>query len=220
MTVVTGSFKKEGVKTVKKGLHISFTGIDGSGKTTQARRLVSELRNKDMNAIFYEEKRNFVQEAADIIARKEGKEYGRKCFDEGYYLFAMSFELLRRKLEKISPYLDSGVTIVTSRCIFDWIAGSIARNCSRKDIKRAEKIMTIKKAPDLTLWLDINPLTAKQRIDLRGYDKMNLNYLKKYRAGFEEISQRYEIEKIDAEPILEKVQKIVEERVNSFLKKG
>ncbi len=80
----------------KKRINISFTGIDGSGKTTQANFLVSWLRDKGLNVIQIESPRNLVSEISYAVAKNNGYKSISEFLGEDNYMIAMSFELIRQ----------------------------------------------------------------------------------------------------------------------------
>jgi thymidylate kinase len=200
----------------KRGMHIGFAGIDGAGKSTQASLLCKWLKDKKINAIWYEEKRNFVSEITDTIARKHGIDSGRKYLGEGLYLVSISFEVLRQNLLNIHPYLDLGITIVTSRTIFDWIAGGMARDCPEEEFKLAREIFFLGGIPDLTIWLDTSPEVAYGRVIHRKFDRVSLNYLRRYQMAFKKLFENYPCVRINGDEKIEvissTIQQIVEKK--------
>lgn len=203
----------------RRGLHIGFTGIDGAGKSTQAALLCRWFKENGTNAIVYEEKRNFVSEITDSIARTHGIDSGRRYLGEDLYLVGISFEVLRQNLLNIRPYIAIGITIISPRTVFDWLAGGIARGCSSREFKLAKEIVLFGGTPDLTIWLDVSPEIAAERILRRGFDKANLEYLHAYKEAFATLLRGYPHARIEGEEKIEIVQLKVQRVVTQFLKK-
>lgn len=204
----------------KIGFHIGFCGVDGSGKSTQAVLLCRWLKDQGLNAIVYEERRNFVSEITDTIARGKGFVSGRAYLGKQLYMVCISFEVLRQNMLNIRPYTTMGIHIVSSRTVFDWLAGGLARECHPPEFNFAKEIILFRGIPDLTLWLDTSPDIAQERILKRKFDTADLNYLKKYRLSLESILDDYPHERIEGDDDIGIVQVRVKEIVEIFLKQS
>lgn len=203
----------------RKGLHIGFTGIDGAGKSTQASLLCRWFKENGMNVIFYEERRNFISEITDSMALEYKVSSGRKYLGENLYMVSISFEVLRQNLLNIRPYVNVGINIISSRTIFDWLAGGIARQCDLKHFEIAKEIILFGGIPDLTVWLDTLPEIAHERVIRRGFDKANLNYLQQYKEAFVDLFQKYPHVRVDGNLEIESIQQEIQHVVKDFLKK-
>jgi len=204
----------------RKGFYIGFTGIDGAGKSTQAALLNKWLKTRGLHTLIYEERRNFVAEIADLIAKRHGIDFGRKYFGEGLYLISISFEVLRQHLLNIQPYQAMGVTIVTPRTAFDWLAGGMARGCNPRELEIAKEIALFRGGPDLLIWLDTSPRTAYERILKRGFDKADLDYLRRYQEAFTNLLYRYPHIRIEGDNEIEVIQTKVQYVVGKFLEEN
>ncbi|MBU3954944.1 thymidylate kinase [bacterium] len=202
----------------KTGIHIGFSGIDGSGKSTQAMLLCKWLKDLGVNAIFYEEKRNFVSEISDTIARKNGFPSGRTYLGEPLYMMCISFEVLKQNMLNIRPYTQTGQTIVSSRTIFDWIAGAMTRKCRQPEFNHAKEIIMSCGIPDITIWLDTSPPIAHQRVENRRFDKAKLNYLIKCRQVFKMLFKEYPHHRICGDKDINSVHKTIIKIIEKYLK--
>lgn len=201
---------------IGQGMHIGFTGIDGTGKSTQAALLCGWLTQKGIPNILRERKRGFVSEMASAIARTHGIEDGRKYLGEDYYMVALSFDLLREVVLDIHPFTGTGTIVVSTRTAFCRLAGGIARRY--RSIELATEIALFGGIPDLTIWLDVSPEIAYQRITQRGFDSADLEHLERYRKALKELLQNYPHTIIDGEKSIEIVQAEVRKVVESALK--
>lgn len=170
-----------------RGIHVAFSGIDGAGKTTQARRLASVLAGSGTHAIFYEERPDTVPEVARAIARRHSLGHGRAYFGEEAYLLCVSFDILRQRLQHVVPFLGCGITLVTARSAHDWIAGAIVRGCDPATLEKAMEILLFGGRPDIKIWLDTSPEVALRRVMDRGIDTAHLETLLSWRTAFEKL---------------------------------
>ncbi|MBF9044381.1 dTMP kinase [Rhodobacterales bacterium HKCCE4037] len=169
-----------------KGLFISLEGIDGSGKSTQARRLADWLRARGRDAVLTREP-----------GGAPGAEEIRRLLVEGDPdRWSPETEILlftaarRDHLERtIRPALEAGRDVVTDR-----FADStrVYQGATRGDLRslvdriHAEAIGV---EPDLTLVLDMDPEVALQRGLARQsgedrFEEFGLPFQQKLRAGF------------------------------------
>lgn len=171
---------------------ISFEGIDGSGKSTQARRLAQALR---------------AQGHAVTLTREPGgspgaEEIRRLVLEGDPDRWSPETEILlftaarRDHLERtIRPALDRGEIVITDR-----FADStrIYQGMTRKDlaqtVDRLHALM-IGVEPDLTLLIDIDPLQGLSRAIGRAggemrFEDMGLAMQERMRAAFLDLAAR------------------------------
>lgn len=182
----------------EKGVHIGFCGIDGSGKSSQIRLLHRWMKDNNFDVILYEDTRNFVSEVSTSIAMQHDKKlWGFEYLGIENYTIAMSFEMLRQNMMNILPYTRAGVSVISPRTVFDHLARTKVRGCSEEVYKIAEEVVLFQGCPDMTIWIDVAPMTAYQRIQKRGYDFSGLEFLEKFRSAFLEISSKSNLVIID-----------------------
>jgi dTMP kinase len=167
---------------------ITFEGIDGSGKSTQARRLADALPNA-------------------ILTREPGGSTGaeeiRRLLVEGEPdRWSAETELLlftaarRDHLEKtIRPALDRGTTVISDR-----FADStrVYQGATRGDLRSkvdALHSLMIEREPDLTILIDMDPKTALQRGLARSsgedrFEDMGLEFQQALRTGFLDLAKQ------------------------------
>ena len=141
----------------KKGIFICIEGLDGSGKTTHAHRLVRNLQKKGFDAVYTTEPSRgeigkFIRES--VLQRK--KRVPR-------VVEALLFAVDRvDHLEKdVKPALDEGKIVVSDRCIYSSLA---YQGAAGLDLKWIEEINRMALPPDLAIYIDVPPEVVVKRI--------------------------------------------------------
>jgi len=174
------------------GRFISFEGVDGSGKSTQARRLAATLGGRGLPVRLTREPGGSPG-AEEIRALVLTGETGRWSPETECLLFTAA---RRDHLERlILPALAAGETVICDR-----FADStrVYQGSSRGDLRamvdRLHALM-IGREPDLTLIIDMEPEAALARTmtpDRAGsearFEAFGLNFQHRIRRGFLEIA--------------------------------
>ena len=187
------------------GLFISLEGIDGSGKSTQGRRLVEMLRSQGRSVTLTREP-----------GGSPGAEEIRRLVLEGATdRWSAETEILlftaarRDHLEKtIRPALARGEIVITDRFADSTrIFQGITRGDLSDTVDRLHTLM-IGVEPDLTLLFDLDPALGLSRANARAgtelrFEDMGLAFQQKARAGFLALAAthpRFRIIDADGEP--------------------
>ena len=167
-------------------MFISFEGIDGSGKSTQARRLAGALAERGTET---------------VLTREPGgspgaEEIRRLLVEGGSERWSPETELLlftaarRDHLERlIRPALARGVWVVTDRFADSTrVYQGAARAEQRALVDDLHRLM-IGLEPDLTFVIDIDPEISLRRGQARGgnedrFEGMGLDFQRRLRDGF------------------------------------
>lgn len=149
----------------KRGLFITFEGMDGSGKTTQMRLLAARLR----------ERGHAVLETAEPGGTRIGTQIRRILLDSAHQELCPAAELLlyfasraQNVEERIAPALAEGTIVLSDRFTDSTL---VYQGCGRG--LGAETVMTLDRIacrglkPDLTLLLDIDAETSLSRAHAR-----------------------------------------------------
>ena len=187
------------------GLFLSFEGIDGSGKSTQARRLAEGLRARGLVVTLTREP-----------GGSPGAEEIRRLVLEGHTdRWSAETEILlftaarRDHLEKtIRPALARGEVVITDRFADSTrIFQGITRGDLADTVNRLHDLM-IGVEPDLTLLFDLDPAkglaraTARAGVELR-FEDMGLGFQTRAREGFLALAARHDRFRVidaDADP--------------------
>ena len=202
------------------GRFISFEGIDGSGKSTQARMLADGLRAMGHDVVLTREPGGSL--GAEEIRRLvlEG-DTDRWSAETEILLFTAA---RRDHLEKtIRPALAAGAVVITDR-----FADStrVYQGISRGDLRAAVDALhdlMIGVDPDLTLVIDLDPGTGLSRAVARAgtelrFEDMGVDVQRQMRAGFLELAARTaRIQVIDGAGSAQGVAALVMARVEAHL---
>ena len=141
----------------RRGLLIVLEGIDGSGKTTQARALLRRLRRRGRQAVFFREptrgrwgreiKRLAVR--ADSLTPEEQLDLFVKDRRENVAL-------------NLKPALAAGKVVVLDRYYFSTIAYQGAKGLDPGRIRRLNEAFAVR--PDLVVILDVDAAAGLGRI--------------------------------------------------------
>ncbi|WP_372834997.1 dTMP kinase [Puniceibacterium confluentis] len=182
-----------------KGLFVSFEGIDGSGKSTQARRLADALRARGRDVVLTREPGGSPG-AEEIRALVLQGDPDRWSAETELLLFTAA---RRDHLERtIRPALAAGKIVICDR-----FADStrMYQGLSRGDLRAAVDILhdlMIGQEPDLTLLVDMDPIAALRRAKARAtaeerFEDFGQALQDRMRAGFlalaDEFAHRFRV---------------------------
>ncbi|MDR1884846.1 MAG: dTMP kinase [Synergistaceae bacterium] len=208
-------------------MFIVLEGIDGSGKTTQARNLADFLEGKfgpsSVTCTFepggWDGGRAFrdLATAGDMVSR-----WGR--------IFVFMADRCEHVARVVRPALDEGRIVVCDRYAASTIAYQVFGDPSAPE-GMAECVSRISSCidmpePDLVLLLDVNVETAERRMMLRGgmdaYDSKGRDFLEGVRSGYLkqfQSARRGRWELIDASGTPEEVFGIIAAKVCELLER-
>jgi dTMP kinase len=142
---------------VKKGTFICIEGLDGSGKTTHAHRLVRNLQKKGVNAVYTTEPSR--GELGKFIRGTilEGKKRVPRVVE------ALLFAVDRvEHLEKdVKPALTEGKVVISDRCVYSSLA---YQGAAGLDLEWIEEVNRFALPPDLAIYIDVPPEVVVKRI--------------------------------------------------------
>lgn len=203
-----------------RGLFVSFEGIEGSGKTTQARLLYDYLKRKGLDPLLTEE-----PGGTDI-----GREIREILLSPKHYIMHPITELLlynasRCQLinETITPAIQSGRIVITDRFSDSTYAyQGWGRGIEINTIDQIDRISTKGIRPDITFLIDIDVETGLSRNrKAKKADRIELEEIefhKKVRKGYLEIAyiQPERIKIIDGSMSIEDIHQQVIAKMESI----
>jgi dTMP kinase len=146
---------------MKKGLFITFEGLEGCGKTTQAKMLFDFLIEKRIPSIYTKEPGG--TKIGDKIRKilLDQKNDGMDYKTEMLLFLASRAENVRLT---ILPALEEGKVVISDRFYDSTTAyQGYGRSIDLKIIKNLNNLVVGKAIPDLTLILDIDPYEGLRR---------------------------------------------------------
>lgn len=175
------------------GRFISFEGIDGSGKSTQARRLAAHLTGQGRDVVLTREPGGSPG-AEDIRALVLEGEPDRWSPETELLLFTAA---RRDHLERtILPALEAGQIVICDRFADSTrMYQGLRREGLRTLVDRLHDLM-IGREPDLTVLIDMDPDTGLQRALSRNggeerFESFGNDLQAKMRAGFLDLAQEF-----------------------------
>jgi len=144
----------------KRGIFICIEGIDASGKSTQARWLVKNLRRRGFDAIYTTEPSK--SEVGSFIRRCILQRKKRVPAVVEALLFAI--DRIDHVESKIEPALESGKIVVSDRYVYSSLA---YQGAAGLDVDWIQKINRMALPPDLAICIDVPPEVVVKRMRRR-----------------------------------------------------
>ena len=179
---------------IKKPFFICFEGVEGSGKSTQAKLLYKFIKkNITKNVILTREPGGtlFSEKIRNLILDKKTN---ISTLTEFFLLMAARNEHI---ISKINFYLKKNFIIICDRFFYSTLAYQhYLEDMDKKFIFNVQKKIYKKIHPDLTFLIDLNNKESKIRISNRSkktnrFDKLSSYHFNKIRNGFIKISKMY-----------------------------
>lgn len=207
-----------------QGIFITFEGIDGSGKDTQAKLLAKYFKNKGYSVIRTREPggTSIGEKIRKILLSPKISRVDQRA---EVLLFAASRAQIVSNI--IKPALEKGKIVISNRYVDSSYAyQGIARKMGLDWVIEINKWATQGLLPDITFFLDIPEELGLKRVDKSRNirDKIEKDgeiFQKKVREGYYKLAkvfpERYRI--IDANRNEDLIQKDIKKEVNKFIKK-
>ena len=186
---------------MKKNFFIAFEGIDGSGKSTQVKLLSEKLKKEGFNIYTTFEPTDSPIGSLIKNIFKHRIEADHKTI-AGLYV-ADRLDHLLNKTNGILKKMDEGYTVITDRYYFSSYAYQ-GTHMSLDWVIQANSLSAELLRPDLTVFIDIPPDVAMQRLSgdrnvIELYESLeNLNNVReKYFESFDKLKHEEKIFVID-----------------------
>lgn len=210
-----------------RGTFITFEGIDGSGKTTQLKRLAAYLRGRRLPVLVTREPGGTpVGERirAVLLSRRS---QGMDPRTEVLLMFAARAENVARV---IAPALAAGKVVLSDRFTDASFAyQGYGRRLPLAFIRSLERFACRGLKPDLTVVLDINPRTSVRRAlrrmrrarrDEARFERETLAFYRRVRRGYKVLvrAEPRRVHLLDGEDTVDKIHQNVVRIVQARLK--
>ena len=207
---------------IKKPFFICFEGVEGSGKSTQAKLLYKFIKkNITKNVILTREPGGtlFSEKIRNLMLDKKTN---ISPLTEFFLLMAARNEHI---ISKINFYLKKKFIIICDRFFYSTLAYQhYLEGMDRKFIFSIQKKIFNKVHPDITFLIDLNKNESKIRINKRAkktnkFDKLSSYHFNKIRNGFLKISKMYKnkIVLIKGNKSLNEIQNVINKKTLKIL---
>jgi dTMP kinase len=207
---------------IKRPFFICFEGVEGSGKSTQAKLLYKFIKkNITKNVILTREPGGtlFSEKIRNLMLDKKTN---ISPLTEFFLLMAARNEHI---ISKINFYLKKKFIIICDRFFYSTLAYQhYLEGMDRKFIFSIQKRIFNKIHPDITFLIDLNKKESKIRINKRSkktnkFDKLSSYHFNKIRNGFLKISKMYKnkIVLIKGNKSLNEIQKVINNKTLKIL---
>lgn len=172
-------------------MFLVFEGIDGSGKTTQARLLDEHLRKKSgLNTLLVREPGGTVlgEKVRELVLQSGPEEIGP---DTELFLFMASRAHLVRS--KIMPALEAGRVVISDRFLWSSVVyQGISTGLQPQEILRLGRLAAPGLTVSKTFLIDIEPEQALHRVkEPNRMEKRGIEYQRRVRDGFLSLAERF-----------------------------
>jgi len=194
-----------------KGVFICIEGLDGSGKSTQAKLLTKKLCKAGYKAVY----------TAEPSQGKIGKFIRKRLFEQERMpttvealLFAA--DRIEHVQNTVEPALREGKIVISDRYIFSSLAyqGSAGLN-----LDWIETINKNAQKPDLSIFIDVAPEVVLIRLKRKKSIMENLKTQRKVQEIYQKYIQKGELKRIDGAKGKKEVLDTLYYEVTCFLKK-
>ena len=179
-------------RRIKKGIFITFEGIEGCGKSTHSKLLYGYLKERGFDCVHTREPGGTKagERIRDVLLHSDGT----RISDLTEMLL---FEAARSQIveEIIHPALERKKIVICDRFSdatrsYQGYGGGVKLDI----IEAVNRIASRGTEPDLTILLDIDTATGLKRAKAKGIDRMeakNISYHEKVRSGYLKLAKKY-----------------------------
>jgi dTMP kinase len=179
----------KGEKMSKKGAFICIEGLDGCGKTTQAKLLAKKL-GKSRNALY----------TAEPSRGKIGTYirnrclYGEKRLSTVVEALLFAADRIEHLENEVLPALREGRLVISDRYVYSSLAYQGAAGLSLKWIKKVNKHAL---KPDLAVFIDVDPKTVMYRLKRKRSVMENMETQQRVRDVYLKFVAKGELVRLD-----------------------
>ena len=174
-----------------RGVLITFEGVEGSGKSTQAERLYRWLQGQGVASILSREPGGTAigEQVRDILLDPENR-----AMDGLTELFLYLASRNQHVREKVRPALDKGMVVVLDRYLDSSAAyQGFGRGLGERPVSRLNKLATAGLRPHLTVLVDVPVKVGQVRKESTLLDRLErerVEFHESVREGYLRIARR------------------------------
>jgi dTMP kinase len=194
----------------KRGAFIVIEGLDGSGKTTQARLLVQKLRNSHKAVYTTEPSRgkigSFIRECCL---------FEEKRLDSATEALLFAADRIEHIQNEVVPALNKGLLVISDRYLYSSLAYQGSTGLSLEWIEAINKHAL---KPDLAVFIDVAPETVMARLNRNKSVMETLETQRKVREVYLKFVANDSLIRIDGDKLVAELSEALYSRVLHFLK--
>lgn len=196
----------------KRGVFIIIEGLDGSGKTTHAHRLVRNLQEKGFDAVYTTEPSRGEFGTFIRTSVLQGKERVPSVVEA--FLFAV--DRIDHLEKEVEPALKEGKIVVSDRYVYSSLA---YQGAAGLDLRWIEEINRLALSPDLAAYIDVPPEVVVKRIKREKSVMETLETQRKVRDVYMKFVENGHLIPLDGDRKKSEVAQDILQMVLDFLKK-
>ena len=197
----------------RKGIFICVEGIDGSGKTTQAHKLVEVLKKVGFEAVYTTEPSRGMYGTLLRNHILEGTRRAPVVVEA--VLFAV--DRVDHVASEVKPLLRKGKVVVSDRYVYSSIAYQGTSGLPTKWLKEINKQVM---KPDLSFFIDVPPETVMERINRQKSVMETLQTQKEVRKAYLRLVEEEGLLVIDGSGSKKEVAERIQKAVLKFLNRS
>ncbi|MCX5666604.1 MAG: dTMP kinase [Candidatus Omnitrophica bacterium] len=209
-------------RALKRGVFITFEGVEGCGKSTHSKLLFEHLKRSGYRTVHTREPGGTGLGEAVRRVLLDSPEIRISDLAELFLFEACRAQIVK---EIIKPALKEGAIVISDR--FSDATFSYQGYGGRVDlkaIKALDRVATTGLIPDLTMLLDIDTAEGLKRARKKGIDRMekkDISYHKRVRAGYLKLSKQYpgRIRRVEVYGPIPEVQAKIKREVEIVIRK-
>jgi len=208
---------------MKKGIFITIEGTDGSGKSTQMKKMEDYLKEQGYEVVVTRDPGGTLisESIRKIVLDPENTEMSKMTELLLYYAARaqLAFQLIK-------PALNEGKIVLCDRYIDStYVYQGYGRGFDRETIDKLNDISLSGVIPDLTLFLDISPeIALKRRFNATSFDRIEkekMDFHMRVYNGYKKLCEIFpeRIARIDASNSKNKVYEEIKEILDQIIHK-
>jgi len=197
----------------KKGTFICIEGLDGSGKTTHAHRLVQNLQKQGFDAIYTTEPS---RGALGTFIRSYVLE-GEKRVPRVVEAVLFAVDRVEHLETIVKPALNEGKIVISDRCVYSSLA---YQGAAGLDLEWIEKINSFALPPDLAIYIDVSPEVVVKRIRRKKSVMERLETQRKVQEVYIKFVDKGKLVPIDGDKTKDEVEQDLLSLILNFLQKN
>lgn len=207
---------------MRNGYFITFEGVEGSGKTTQIKKLAAYLESKGCDVLITREPGGTLPGA---VLRELILDIDTQFHSDYTELLLFIADRLEHVEQVIKPAVERGGIVICDRYIDSTRAYQIGgRSMPEELVERLINLVDFN--PDLTFLLDIDPETGVNRAKMRGdanrfeeesmaFHSLIRHYYLKLAEDFPERICKLSVHDLTVEQVFDRIQPFIDEKVSN-----